>query len=252
MVGLIKFFKIVLAFVLAPLVVAFCLQAFFSLTGNVAWQDLTWMLVGLVGYFIVYIVINSNNLRFLETLEHEFIHAVTVIFSLSTLVRLRVYPEKNESGEGFSSTEYNNFEGMVNWSPSGCFLIFLAPYFLPILTIPLLLIHPFVPLSLTPFIDVLIGVTMGFHYAALAKEFHLEQTDIQKQTLPFSVVITLLFNTIILVLVISVVADDLRLTLDYLREAFARSYGYYSVIAAWIGDLGILAKVQQLVTLLSA
>lgn len=88
--------------------------------------------------------------------------------------------------------------------------------------------------------------------AERTKEFRPFQSDIKEQTLLFSFIIAVLFNVVILVVVISVVVDNLRLTLDYLREAFARSYGYYSVIATWIGDLGILAKVQQIVTLLSA
>ena len=46
---------------------------------------------------------------------------------------------------------------------------------------------------------------------------------------------TTLFNVIILVLVISVVVDNFRLTFEYLRDAFARSFDYYRFIAAWIG-----------------
>ena len=90
MVGFIKFIKRIAAFVLAPLVVAFCLQAYFSITGAVAWQDLTWMLVGLVGYFIAYIVIYGSNLRFIETLEHELNHAITAILTLRTIALFEV------------------------------------------------------------------------------------------------------------------------------------------------------------------
>lgn len=174
MVGLIKFFKIVLAFVLAPLVVAFCLQAYFSITGNVAWQDLTWMLAGLVGYFAIYVVINSNNLRFLEALEHELNHAVTSILSFNTVGKLRVSFPKHADPEAYR--EEQKYSGIVKFVPNGCFIITLSPYFLPLFTIPLLVIRPIMPIPLVPFLTILIGSTLGFHYAALIKE--LAQQDL--------------------------------------------------------------------------
>ena len=250
MVGFIKFIKRIAAFVLAPLVVAFCLQAYFSITGAVAWQDLTWMLVGLVGYFIAYIVIYGSNLRFIETLEHELNHAITAILTLRTIALFEVVGKAASDRPEDRNDVY--YEGRAGYTTAGNFLITLAPYFLPILTIPLLVVRYFVPDAGIPAVDMLIGITLGFHYAALAKEFSRIQPDIKKQTLPFSVAITTLFNVVILVLVISVVVDNIRLTFDYLREAFARSFGYYSVIAAWIGGLGIPAKLQEIVTLLSA
>ena len=250
MVGFIKFIKRIAAFVLAPLVVAFCLQAYFSITGAVAWQDLTWMLVGLVGYFAIYVVINSNNLRFLETLEHELNHAVTSILSFNTVGKFRVSFPKYADPDAYR--EEQKYSGIVTYVPNGCFFITLSPYFLPLITIPLLVIRPIMPAPLVPVLTILIGSTLGFHYAALIKEFRPFQPDIKEQTLLFSFVIAVLFNVVILVLVISVVVDNIRLTFDYLREALARSFGYYSVIAAWIGELGIPAKLQEIVTLLSA
>ena len=252
MVGFIKFIKRIAAFVLAPLVVAFCLQAYFSITGAVAWQDLTWMLVGLVGYFIIYIVLYGSNLRFLETFEHELNHAVTMLLSGISVVRFRVYPAGDEDGVMPPREDGYYYEGGTIPNRDGCFLIVLAPYFLPIFTVPLLFARVFTPEPFVPAIDILIGVTLGFHFAGLAIEFGTHQSDIKRETLPFSFVITVLFNVIILVLVISVVVDNIRLTFDYLREALARSFGYYSVIAAWIGGLGIPAKLQEIVTLLSA
>jgi len=255
MVGLIKFFKRIVALLLIPLVLAFILQAYFSITGNVAWQDLTWMLVGLVGYFVIYVVIIGNNLRFLEIFEHELSHAVTIILSLDNVLRLIVFPAKDENAVRVSPTGEYEFEGMTTPRSTrslGCFLIVLAPYFLPLLTIPLLLIRIYIPEELVAAINMAIGVSLGFHYAGLAKEFGTYQSDIQRETLPFSVVITVLFNVIILVLVISVVIDNVRLTFEYLRDATARSFDYYRFIAAWITQFGILAKLQEVVALLSA
>ena len=57
---------------------------------------------------------------------------------------------------------------------------------------------------------------------------------------------------VVALLIISVVVDNFRLTFDYLRDAFARSFGYYRFIAAWIAQFGILAKLQEIVALLSA
>lgn len=252
MVGIIKFIKIVLAFVLIPLVAAFCLQAYFSITGAVTWQDLTWMMVGLFGYFILYVVLIGNSLRFFEVFEHELNHTITAMLSLGTVLRFRVFPAKDENALKRSESGQYAFEGDTTALGSGCFLVVLAPYFLPLFTIPLLVIRPLTPEFLVPAANVVIGATLGFHFAGLANEFRTYQTDIKLETLPFSVVVTLLFNVIILVLVISVVVDNLRLTFDYLREAFVRSFDYYSFIAAWIAQFGILAKLQEIVSLLSA
>ncbi|MCB0024237.1 MAG: hypothetical protein M9936_11775 [Caldilinea sp.] len=252
MVGLIKFFKRIVALLLIPLVLAFVLQAYFSVTANVIWQDLTWMLVGLIGYFVLYVVLIGNSLRFFEVFEHELNHTITAMLSLGTVLRFRVFPAKDENALKRSESGQYAFEGDTTALGSGCFLVVLAPYFLPLFTIPLLVIRPLTPELLVPVANVVIGVTLGFHFAGLANEFRTYQTDIKLETLPFSVVITLLFNVIILVLVISVVIDNVRLTFEYLRDATARSFDYYRFIAAWIAQFGILAKLQEVVALLSA
>ena len=61
-----KVFKFVLAFLLIPLVIAFVAVAWQMLVRNVPWGELQWAAIGFVGYVLIYPLIDSPYIRFLE------------------------------------------------------------------------------------------------------------------------------------------------------------------------------------------
>lgn len=108
---------------------------------------------------------------FFSTLEHELTHAFVALLTLHRVVSLR---------SSWRNGGHVRFIGRGNW------LIMLAPYFLP--TISLLLI-PFFVLAPTPIRQVfaaLLGISWGYHAWSTVRETHRGQTDLQRAGWIFS------------------------------------------------------------------
>ena len=220
-----KVFKFVLAFLLIPLVVAFVAVAGQMLLHDVPWGELQWALIGFAAYVFLYPLIRTRNLHFIEIFEHELAHMITDLSVFRRLQEFRVNPEENKSC--VAHTPSTGIPGM------GC-LTTLAPYFLATFTIPLLAVRFITPENLVPALDVVIGVSLGFHFVALFYEFRPRQTDLQKQTMPFAIVITVLLNTILVIVVIGVLLQDFTVVLDYWKSALLEAGTYYTEIFDWL------------------
>jgi len=114
------------------------------------------------------------------------------------------------------------------------FMISLAPYFLPVFTIPLLIIKPFIINQTQPAVNLLIGVTFGFHLIGLFKEFRFYQSDIKMSGIVFSLCIIILLNILILVIVLSGVYNSYLIVWYYLKKSFVDSMNYYSFCFLYI------------------
>lgn len=75
-------------------------------------------------------------------------------------------------------------------------LLVLTPYYLPLFTLPLLLLRPIAPQSIQQDVDVLIGVTYAFHLLTSIKDFGWKQTDIKSMGRIFSTGAIILFQTV--------------------------------------------------------
>jgi hypothetical protein len=117
----------------------------------------------------------------------------------------------------------------------------LAPYFFPLLTVPLLLLKALTALVLslleTPFppflagaFDVLIGATLMLHFIGLAKEFRLRQTDIRSTGIICSLVTVFALNVLLVVVTAAVVANEYAGLLSYVRIGAARSLENYRTV----------------------
>jgi hypothetical protein len=214
-----KVIKLLVSPVLIPLVYAFVYEIFLFIIYNVDFQPVQWFLFGLLCYVLIYPFIKGDNITFIETFEHELGHAVLNLVWFRSFDEFRVNPEEDKS--------HVATHGLFNIG----FLTSLAPYYLPVFTIPLLIFKPFLSNSIRDVIDFLIGFTLGFHYVALfKKEFHRQQTDIKKHTLVFSFLITCLMNAVVLVIILCAVLEDYLLLLNYLDGSITRAIESYKVV----------------------
>lgn len=208
-------FKWLLALLLLPLAIAFTIEAFVTIGEEVSLAEVLWVCAGFGGYVLLYPLMFNKNTLFLEFFEHELSHTILNLLWWRRVKEFRVNPYDNKSYVASDGT------------PHFLWLMVLAPYYLPVFTIPFLIIRPFFDPAFRLGLDIVIGITLAFHYVTLFKEFGLRQTDIQEYTLPLSFVLTLLLNMICTVLVITLVIERSELLGLYLERAYLRTVVYY-------------------------
>ncbi|MCB0075322.1 MAG: hypothetical protein KDE20_27890, partial [Caldilineaceae bacterium] len=99
---------------------------------------------------------------------------------------------------------------------------------------PLLLLHFVLPEQFIPALDFAIGLSLGFHFVALSREFRPIQTDLTEQTMFFSAVFTIFANTMLVMIIIGVLTRDSALLLEYLQTAAGQAGTYYTEIFDWL------------------
>lgn len=228
-----KLIKSLLAVLLVPLIYSFVYEAYLFLVSGVSFDSIVWFMGGLLSYFFLYIALlrNSRGLLyttiFFEHLEHELGHSLVGFMFLKGTRKLIANPRRaydeligdppfNSEDEETSRVTYLERGGLN-------FLIDLAPYYLPVFTIPLLIAEPLAFFPLHEIIDFLIGFTLAFHFVGLRREFHRGQTDIKLNGLPFSLCVTCLLNTILLVIALCVISSNYSAILDYFQNSVARA-----------------------------
>ena len=218
-----KIIKFLLSVLLAPLIYSFVYEACFYLISNIKFKSIIWFIGGLLLYLFLYISIFLNRGRFLYTiiffehLEHELGHSLVGFMFLRGTRKLIANPRKEHENEETSKVEF-----LEPRRPN--FLISLAPYYLPVLTVPLLVAEPLAFFPLHEVIDFMIGFTLAFHFVGLLREFSLKQeTDIKPNGLIFSFCVTCLLNTIFLVVALCVVSSNYTGILSYFKSSIART-----------------------------
>jgi len=121
----------------------------------------------------------------------------------------------------------------------------LAPYFLPLFTLPLLLLRPVVPPPFDKVIDFLIGFTLAFHYVRLYNDLKTEQTDITKTGTIFSVFFAVAMNLVFLVVILAVVTGQYSMILEYFKVSWDRAKAAYQTIILAIRSVDI-ANLESL------
>jgi len=211
-----KLIRFILLLPFIPLIYAFSYQALLYFKG-LRFEEVAFFLLGLAVYFLLYVMSSKGTLDFLETLEHELTHATASIMLLRMPSKLVVDLESGSRKVGEVKTT------------TGCFLFFLAPYFLPLFTLPLLLLKPIVPPPFDKFIDFLIGFTLAFHYIRVIKDLRGKQSDITKTGTIFSAVVLVFLNLVFLVIILAVVTGNYSSILEYFKASFERTKEAYEV-----------------------
>lgn len=130
------------------------------------------ILSGFVGYMLLWWFLFRKQVvgSYLSTLEHELTHALFAIITGHSITSMRV--TMKEGGQ----VVYKGGEG--NW------LIIIAPYFFPTITMVLLLIRMFIVPNV--WFEAGIGISIGFHVGSTFYETHGGQTDLKKAGWIFS------------------------------------------------------------------
>lgn len=134
-----------------------------------------WVAVGFVAYCIFHKYV-SLNMTWLETDSHEKIHGI-----VGWLFGRRIHSAHSEEGSGCIYTSGNNF-----WSRWGLLPMSLAPYCLPLWTYSILWLRPLIGYQSLWIFDILVGITLAFHYYCFKNQTRNNQTDINQYPLSFS------------------------------------------------------------------
>lgn len=146
-----------------------------------------WMAVGIIGYAVVHRFV-TKNISWLETFSHELTHTVVALIFLR---RVHSFNASEKSGQ--VSTSGDSGMSLVPMT--------LAPYCLPIFTYLALMLRCLIAGDALWIYDILLGVTVGFHFYCFKTQTGNHQTDINKYPLSFSYLYIgtfVLFNILIL------------------------------------------------------
>lgn len=172
-----------------------------------------WASVGAAAGFLTAMLFSERVLRLLEAMSHEGKHALVALILGHKVAGIEAYADKDSATLVASPT----------W------LIYLAPYTLPILTLPLLVIRAALPGFQPMIIDILIGLTFMFHLVELADTLGHRQTDLKIVGYSVSLIIIVLVNVVFLIVILAVIQGDLAGLLGYFRRSVTQSPTYYRI-----------------------
>jgi hypothetical protein len=149
--------------------------AFGRLLGDIvaAPEPIVPFVLGFAVYFVLWRWLLSRPSwgSFLSTFEHELTHALFAWATAHRVTGLRT------SWRGGGEVR---FRGRGNW------LITIAPYFFPTVSLLLLVVLALVPGRVPLFEGALLGVTVAYHATSTWLETHRRQPDLAKVTFPFA------------------------------------------------------------------
>ena len=243
---MIRILNLVLVILLAPALFAFVYEGALFLASAFTFEATKWYLLGIILSLFTYVVFLHGNIGFIEHLLHELEHAaLAFLFTFKLPTKMEIEPEKESK--------------VVAQTGGGC-LSTLAPYYLPLLTLPFLLLKAMANLAfsllkvplfafLTGALDLLIGATWMFHLVCTLKEFRPSQPDIKKTGLIASFIAVLFLNFMFVVLSVAVVTGSYAELVDYFKAAAATTVDTYKAALDFVKTrlLPILEDLVQMV-----
>lgn len=133
------------------------------------WYDISMFAIGFAFMVACWIFLIQSKNSIAATLEHEITHALFAILTFHKVINIQASWENTNGSMAF--------KGKGNW------LITIAPYFFPTLTIAFIFIGGVLSAFLgkqISWLAIALGVTIGYHFLAVLFEIHREQTDLKK------------------------------------------------------------------------
>ena len=136
-------------------------------------SNLQWLLLGFGTYFLFWrIFLKRMQNQWFSTFEHEVTHCIFAVAMGNRVTGMRVTAV--EGG-------HMQYIGTPSW------LIDVAPYFFPTMTVVALVILPWIP-TVTPAEALfIVGITVAYHLTSTWVETHTGQSDLQKAGFTFSI-----------------------------------------------------------------
>ena len=201
-IGILKWPIAIVALVLAPGLV----YALYFVVRGVATAPGSCIpcLIGATGYSLFWLALGKRRMGFWSTLEHELTHA---LFAWATFHQV----------VGFSATIRSG--GHIRYTGKGNWLIAIAPYFFPTLSLLWIVILTFVPGHHREVGGIVLGATVAYHVFSTWSETHRHQTDLREVGWLFSTVFLIAANAFVLGLLIAYACGERSLTahLEHVR-----------------------------------
>jgi len=161
-------------------------------------------LVGAGLYSLFWLTLKKHRIGFWATLEHELTHA---LFAWATFHRV----------VGFSATMRSG--GHIRYTVRGNWLIAIAPYFFPTLSLLAIVVLTFAPKHHMAVGGFVLGVTVAYHGFSTWSETHRHQTDLRECGWLFSTVFLIAANAFVFGLLIAYACGQRSLTahLEHVR-----------------------------------
>ncbi len=160
--------------------------------------------------FIIFIPIWTFWLKkneLFSTIEHEITHIIVGIFFFIKPIGLSA-----NQGQGGEARFHRNVDKN--------FLVLLAPYFLPTLSIFILPLYFIIKTEYLPCFFILFGFTIAYHVLSTKQEIGFHQTDIIKSGKIFSIVFLIFTNIFFYCFIFLFVTQDFEIGLSYIKEGF--------------------------------
>ncbi len=250
-----KLLRFLLLMIALPLAYALVVEAYLFLRADIALGSIRWFLYGFIPTFFIYLLLTLDdgpNIVFINTFRHELTHAfVSILFFQFPIVftidlrewlkarRVRHRVAARPSTRRRRSVRRLKISEFVvgGTGPArGDFLNALAPYFLPLFTLPLLLLRPLAPGFIVKIVDVLIGATYAFHLVTAIKEFGPHQSDVTRTGVIFSYVFVIVMHIVFLLIILLIASGNYAGIAAYFRAAWAHAQAAYGVTLAWIDN----------------
>ena len=161
-------------------------------------------LLGAGGYALLWFLLGNRRLGFWTTLEHEFTHA---LFAWATFHRVVGFRASMRGG------------GHIRYLGHGNWLIAIAPYFFPTLSLIAIAVLSWMPPHHLWIGGAVLGVTIAYHALSTWSETHRHQTDLREAGWLFCVPFLVSANAFVFGLLIAYACGVRSLTahLDHVR-----------------------------------
>jgi hypothetical protein len=149
---------------------------------------------------------------FFSTMEHELTHAIFAWITLHRVV-------------GFRATWRSG--GHIRYTGKGNWLIAIAPYFFPTLSLLVMLSLSFVPREYLYYGCVALGASVAYHAFSTWSETHRHQTDLREVGFLFCLAFLPSITVLMYGLLLSFASGGLASFEMYLHKAPARSFAFF-------------------------
>jgi len=171
--------------------------------------------VGAGAFLLIWFLFLSRKESFWSVVEHELTHAV---FALMFFKKVRTINADRRRG-GLVKVEGGNF------------LIALAPYFFPLLSVIIIVVKPLIFSTYQWLLNGLLGFTLMFHLLYLLNEFHPSQPDLQQTGFLFSTVVVLFLNLFFIGLSLASLQGQWINMADFIRLGARETYNF--IVYGW-------------------